>query len=58
MLSIYELLKLKEQENLSIKEAILSGLLVAMTTGCKGPVGIVVLIGFGIAAVNYIFQKN
>lgn len=58
MLSIYELLKLKEQGNLSIKEAILSGLLVAMTTGCKGPVGIVVLIGFGIAAVDYIFQKN
>lgn len=30
--------------------------LIAMTTGCKGPVGVIVLVAYGVAAISFLFR--
>ena len=36
----------------------LSALFLAMTTGCKGPIGIIILVGFGVAALWLLIKKQ
>lgn len=48
----------REDGGFNCKYAFLTFVLIAVTTGCKGPVGSVVLMGYGIAAIAFICQKQ
>ncbi len=58
MLAVMTLVFIVKQEDLRIKEVLLSALLIAMTTGCKGPIGMVILMGFGIAAFMFLVKRQ
>ncbi|NBI70652.1 hypothetical protein D3Z50_06195 [Clostridiaceae bacterium] len=58
MLSVYVLSEIIKKRDLSVKMILLSASLISMTTGCKGPVGIVILMGFGAVSLYYILQKR
>ncbi len=58
MLSVMALVCILRREEFQIKETLLSALLIAMTTGCKGPIGMVILMGFGIAAFVFLVKRQ
>lgn len=51
MLAIMVLITMIREEKFSGRRVLLSALLLAMATGCKGPVALVVLMGFGVTAL-------
>ncbi len=58
MLSVYVLSELVKKRDTGVRMISLSAILISMTTGCKGPVGIVILMGFGAVSLYYILQKQ
>lgn len=58
MLSFYFLLGFIDEEKISLKRTLLSSFSIFMTTGCKGPVAVVVLMGFAVAAFYKLVQKK
>lgn len=58
MLSVYFLLDFIEDEKLSLKKILFSSFSIFMTTGCKGPVSVVILMGFAVVALYKLIQKK
>ena len=58
MLSIAFLIDMINENDYSIKNVIISSILIAVTTGMKGPIAVVVLMGFGIVAFSLLIQKD
>lgn len=58
MLAVMVLIYIIKREDFCIKEVFLSALLIAMTTGFKGPIGMVILMGFGVAAFVFLIRKH
>lgn len=58
MLSVAVLIKMLQAEQKEMKDAILAAICLGMSTGCKGPVGVVVLMGYGVFAFLLLCQKE
>lgn len=54
---LMELIK-QRREALSLKIMFLAATFIFISTGCKGPVGIVILIGFGILSLWYLIKRR
>lgn len=58
MFSVYILICIVSAVEINYLHILLSMLLIFMTTGCKGPVGVVILMGFAAAAFCKILKKE
>ena len=58
MLGMALLIEMEEKQNFGFRNVLLSSLLIALCTGFKGPIAIVVLIGYGVMAFSLLIRKK
>lgn len=58
MFALFMLVRFIKENSYHWGEVLLSALFIAMTTGCKGPIGIVILSGYGLVALSLLLKKK
>lgn len=58
MMTIAYLINIIKKQNFSLKEILISSIFIAFTTGFKGPVGVVILMAFGIVSLYLLINKR
>lgn len=58
MVAFCLLIDIVEKKDFSLKYGLISALMIGMSTGSKGPVAMVVLMGFAVVAFNYLIKKE